>query len=122
MPSRQHRLPKLQANSYANSLGITPIVRTDFSQSAPDGVSDLFVAEYKTRARLPALVTNALDQVSSHLPQFPGRIPIAILHAVHAQHSSDVVCIRLSDFTRLVELVTRSPSPREEGANTATFV
>lgn len=68
--------------------------------------------EVKSRKRLPALVTGALDQARRY---FGTRaIPIAVLYAKGAHDG--IVCLRLADFTRLVGIEAPNPN-REAGGD-----
>lgn len=96
----------------AELLGTTRVKRSRF-ESAPDlppvrlpcGLT--LMPEVKTRRRLPALVTKALDQAKGYAP--PGAIPVAVLSATGAE---PVIVLPLRAFRRIAGIENSEPTPQ----------
>ena len=69
--------------------------------------------EMKTRKSLPAWLLGAMAQAQANAP--PGRVPCVVLHEVGARHASDLVMLRLREFTECI----LGKDPREGEGNDA---
>lgn len=103
MGSRQHQVPKRQAQAYQRLLGLQPIEREHYGQSVPDGQNELFIAEYKARAHTPHVLKQAFEQLDSYTNSQDERIPIVLFHHIGDQHHKDLVILRVSDFRELLQ-------------------
>lgn len=128
MAFRQHRWPKRVAKRYQELLGLEPVQRRHYGEPAPDAESAQFVAEYKCRERLPALVERGLIQAARYLGDGDPRIPLLILHPLRGRIRDDVVCLRVADFARVCALARGGaplhvdPDPAGPGAPGAGVV
>ena len=106
----------------ADAFGVKRVRRARY-ESAPDiepvvlSTGDVLV-EVKSRATLPVLLRDALDQAKGYRPE---GVPVAVLSALGG---SAVACLPLADFVRLLGcygLLGRmgGPTPKEVRASLA---
>ena len=107
----------------ADAFGVKRVRRARY-ESAPDiepvvlSTGDVLSVEVKSRATLPVLLRDALDQAKGYRPE---GVPVAVLSALGG---SAVACLPLADFVRLLGcygLLGRmgGPTPKEVRASLA---
>jgi hypothetical protein len=82
----------------AKLLGIRRHVRGDWSESAPDLVTDRLVVEAKFRDKIAA--QRWLEQCEGYAAAYPGRIPVCF--ARERRDSRPIAILRLEDFLDLI--------------------
>ena len=82
----------------AKLLGTRRRLRCDWSEKAPDLITDRLLCELKYRAKIAAL--RWLEQSEGYASAYPGRIPV-----VFARERGDprpIAILRLEDFLELI--------------------
>jgi len=102
MASRQHQVPKRQAQAYQRLLGLQPIEREHYGESVPDGQNARFVAEYKARAKAPFVIREAMEQVEGYMSRDDERFPLVLFHRIGDRHTEDLVVMRVRHFRELI--------------------
>ena len=102
MASRQHRVPKHQAEAYRKLLGLLPVTRAHYGDPQPDGQNPFFIAEYKARARAPFVIRQAFEQLDAYASSQDSRTPIVLFHRIGQCHELDWVVLRVRDFREIL--------------------
>jgi hypothetical protein len=80
----------------------------------PDVAHEWLAIEVKHRRRLPLWLLAAMVQARASAET--GQLPVVVLHQHGQRHDSDLVVMRLADFTTWFGDLTDPPTPRGDGA------